>query len=158
FGQDVSEGNLQLKLDQAGMTVTGPAKLAGIPLDVNWVENFTDKASFDEQIHAVGTATAEQRALLGYDYRPMLDGPGKIDLTFTRFADKTATLDASFDLTQSTLAVDFLKWRKEEGKPATGKMLLQLKGDQVVAIPRFQLTAGSDSATGSLTFKPGGGI
>jgi len=158
FGQDVSEGNLQLKLTQAGMTVTGPAKLAGIPLDVNWTENFTDKAPFDEQIHAVGTATAEQRAQLGYDYRPLLDGPGKADLTFTRFSDKTATLDATFDLTQSALAVDFLKWRKEAGKPADAKLTLKLKGDQALSIPQFQLTAGGDTMAGNLTFKAGGGI
>ncbi|HVJ40675.1 MAG TPA: AsmA-like C-terminal domain-containing protein [Dongiaceae bacterium] len=158
FGQDVSDGNLQLKLTQAGMTVTGPVKLAGIPLDVNWIENFTDKAPFDEQIHAIGTATAEQRAQLGYDYRPLVEGPGKADLTFTRFSDKTATLDAAFDLTQSSLAVDFLKWRKEAGKPADAKLTLKLKGDQALSIPQFQLNAGGDTIAGNLAFKPGGGI
>ena|GEM_PF-2629805 len=158
FGTDVTEGNLQLKLTQSGMTVSGPTKLAGIPLDVNWVENFTDNAPFDEQIHAVGTATAEQRATLGYDYRPLVDGPAKADLTFTRYADKTATLDAAFDVTQSTLAVDFLKWRKEAGKAGTAKLLLQLKGDHAVAIPRFELKTGSDTMVGSLAFKPDGGL
>ncbi|HVI91283.1 MAG TPA: AsmA-like C-terminal domain-containing protein [Dongiaceae bacterium] len=158
FGADVTEGNLQLKLTQAGMTVSGPTKLAGIPLDVNWIENFTDNAPFDEQIHAVGTATAEQRATLGYDYRPLADGPAKADLTFTRYADTTATLDAAFDVTQSTLAVDFLKWRKEAGKPGTANLLLQLKGDHAVAVPRFELKTGGDTVTGSLTFKPDGGI
>jgi hypothetical protein len=158
FGQDVTEGNLTLKLDQSGMTVTGPTKLAGIPLDVAWVENFTDKAPFDEQIHAVGTATAEQRAKLGYDYRPMVDGPSKTDLTFTRYADRTGTLDASFELDDATLAVDFLKWRKPAGKTGTAKLRLQLKGDQAVAIPQFSLATGSDKIDGMLSFKPAGGI
>lgn len=158
FNQDVTEGNLALKLNQDGMVITGPAKLAGIPLDVGWTENFTDNAPFDEQIHAVGVATADERALLGYDYRPLVDGPGKADLTFTRYANKTGTLDATFDITQSTIAVDFLKWRKPAGKPGTAKLLLQLKGDTAVAIPRFSLSAGNDNVNGSLTFKPGGGI
>ncbi|HEX9446924.1 MAG TPA: AsmA-like C-terminal region-containing protein, partial [Dongiaceae bacterium] len=149
---------LTLKLDQSGMTVSGPAKLAGIPLDVTWVENFTENAPFDEQIHAIGTATAEQRAKLGYDYRPMVDGPSKTDLTFTRYADKTGTLDASFELDDATLAVDFLKWRKPAGKAGTAKLRLQLKGDQAVTIPQFGLTTGTDKIDGSVTFKPAGGI
>lgn len=158
FGQDVTDGNLTLKLDQSGMTVSGPTKLAGIPLDVTWVENFTNNGPFDEQIHAIGTATSEQRAKLGYDYRPMVDGPSKADLTFTRFADKTGTLDASFELDDTNLAVDFLKWRKPAGKAGTAKLKLQLKGDQAIAIPQFSLAMGSDSVDGNLTFKPAGGI
>lgn len=158
FGQDVSEGNLSLDLTQKGMTIKGPAKLAGIPLDVSWIENFTDKAPFDQQIHAVGTATADQRALLGYDYRPYIDGPGKADLTFTRYPNKRGQLDATFDLQDSTIDLDFLKWRKPAGTPGSAKLRLDLVGDKAVAIPSFQMTAGNLSGNGSLTFKPEGGI
>ncbi len=158
FGQDVTEGNLTLDLNQNGMTIKGPAKLAGAPLDLTWIENFTDSGPFDQQIHAVGMATAEQRALLGYDYRPMVDGPVKADLTFTRFPDKRGQLDGVFDLKDATVNVDFLKWTKAPGAAGTARMRLDLQGDKAIAIPSFDLAANDLSATGNLTFKPDGGI
>ncbi|MET1026925.1 MAG: AsmA-like C-terminal domain-containing protein [Dongiaceae bacterium] len=158
FGRDVSEGMLSLDLNQDGMTIKGGMKLAGIPLDATWIENFTDNGPFNQQIHAVGVVTAEQSAALGYDYRSMLNGSSKLDLTFTRFADHRGQLDGILDLKDTTVNLDFLKWRKAAGTPGTAKMRLDLQGDKVIAISSMDIAAGDLSATGNLKFKPDGSI
>jgi hypothetical protein len=62
FEQDVTEGNLDLVLSQNGMRITGPLKFGGIPLDLQWLENFYDNPPFDQQIRAIGVVNAKQRA------------------------------------------------------------------------------------------------
>ncbi len=54
FDQDVTEGNLDLVLSQNGMRISGPLKFGGIPLDLQWLENFYDKPPFEQQIRAIG--------------------------------------------------------------------------------------------------------
>jgi len=158
FGRDVTDGKLSLDLNQDGMTIKGGMKLASIPLDATWVENFTDKGPFNQQIHAVGVVTADQCAALGYDYRSMLNGSSKLDLTFTRFADKRGQLDGTLDLKDTTVNLDFLKWQKAAGTPGKAKMRLDLQGDKVIAISSMDIAAGDLSATGDLKFKPDGSI
>jgi hypothetical protein len=120
FDRDVTDGNLELVLSQNGMRINGPLKFGGIPLDVQWLENFTDKAPFEQQIRAIGVVDAAQRADFGYETRPFFDGPAQTDLTYVSYPGGRGRIDASFDLTQAALAFDFAKWSKPAGTPGRG--------------------------------------
>jgi hypothetical protein len=156
FGQDVTDGTLDLKLDQNGMTVSGPVKYAGSDLDIQWQQQFGDKVDVRETFQANGRTSTGSRALVGYDFRPWVDGPSDVALKFTRRDDGHGLLEASFDLKDAILAMDFLKWRKPAGTPAKGSLKLNLKGDQPIDIKDLTIDGDGFSIAGGATFAPDG--
>jgi uncharacterized protein YhdP len=156
FGQDVTDGNLALKLDQNGMTVNGPVVYAGSPLDIQWSEQFGDKVDVRETFEAKGKTSTESRALVGYDFRPWVDGPSEVALKFTRHDDGRGLLEADFDLKDAVLALDFVKWRKPAGTPAKGLLKLNLKGDHPLDISTLAIDGEGFSIGGAATFTPDG--
>ncbi|HEY3146506.1 MAG TPA: AsmA-like C-terminal domain-containing protein, partial [Dongiaceae bacterium] len=156
FDRDVTEGNLQLALSQNGMRINGPLKFGGIPLDLQWLENFTDNARFEQQIRAIGMVNADQRADFGYETRPFFDGPAKTDLTYTSYHDGSGRIDASFDLTQSALAFDFAKWSKPAGQPGQGKLAVEMRDKRIRSIPLFDVAAGDLKTAGKIDFDQSG--
>jgi hypothetical protein len=156
FEQDVTEGNLELALTQNGMRISGPLKFGGIPLDLQWLENFYDGARFEQQIRAVGTVNAQQRAAFGYDTRPFFDGPSLTDLTYVSYPDGRGRIDVTFDLTQSALAFDFAKWSKAAGQPGRGKLAVEMRDRRIRSIPLFDVTAGDLKTAGRIDFDQNG--
>ena len=155
FDRDATEGNLQLALSQNGMRISGPLKFGGVPLDLQWLENFYDKAPFERQIRAIGTVDAEGRAAFGYETRPFFDGPAPTDLTYISYADGRGRLDASLDLTNAALAFDFAKWSKPAGQTGRGKVALELRDNQIIQIPLLQVQAGDLTTNGKIEFEGG---
>lgn len=156
FEQDVTEGNLELALTQNGMRINGPLKFGGIPLELQWLENFYDGAPFDQQIRAIGTVNAEQRAAFGYETRPFFDGPSLTDLTYISYPNGRGRIDATFDLTQAALAFDFAKWSKPAGEPGRGKLAVEMRDKRIQSIPLFDVTAGDLKTAGKIDFDASG--
>jgi hypothetical protein len=156
FEQDVTEGNLDLVLSQNGMRISGPLKFGGIPLDLQWLENFYDKPPFEQQIRAIGVVNAEQRAAFGYDTRPFFDGPSQTDLTYISYPDGRGRIDATFDLTQAAVAFEFAKWSKKPGEPGRGKLAVEMRDKRILGIPLFDVTAGDLKTAGKIDFDDSG--
>ena len=156
FDRDVTEGNLDLALSQNGMRISGPLKFGGIPLNLQWLENFYDGATFDQQIRAIGTVNADQRAAFGFETRPFFDGPSQTDLTYISYPDGRGRIDASFDLTQAALAFDFAKWSKPAGTPGQGKLAVEMRDKRIQSIPLFDVTAGDLKTAGKIAFDQNG--
>lgn len=155
FDRDVTEGNLELVLSQSGMRIFGPLKFGGVPIDLQWLENFYDGAPFERQIRAIGRVEAERMAAAGYETRPFLDGPSAADLTYITFGDGRGRLDATLDLTEATMAFDFVKWRKPAGQPGLGRLAVEMRDDRIVGIPAMQVQAGDLSTSGRIGFENG---
>ena len=156
FEQDVTEGNLDLVLSQNGMRISGPLKFGGIPLDLQWLENFYDNPPFEQQIRAIGVVNAEQRAAFGYETRPFFDGPSHTDLTYISYSDGRGRIDANFDLTQAAVAFEFAKWSKKPGEPGRGKLAVEMRDKRILGIPLFDVTAGDLRTAGKIDFDDAG--
>lgn len=156
FGQDVTDGTLALQLDKKGMEVKGPVIFAGMPLAITWTEYFTDDAPVSQKFRAIGPASADQRALLGFDFRPWLDGPCACDISFQKSRNGTGRLDLGFDLKEGVIDLPFIKWKKPAGQPGQGSLSLQMANDKPVAMPAFSLAAGDLKAHGAATFTADG--
>lgn len=156
FGQDVTEGALELALTQEGMKINGPLKFGGIPLELQWLENFYDDPRFESQLRAIGTTTTEQRKQFGYDLGDMIDGPMHADLTYTRFADDKSRLDAIMDLTEAQTKLDFVKWRKDPGIAGEATATVQMVAGKITEVSNFRIAAGDLTTAGSLAFAEGG--
>jgi hypothetical protein len=156
LGQDLTEAALKLNLDENGMTVTGGGKLAGAPLDLTWEEDF-GSGKFIRRIAATGTLDAAQRAALGFDFLPTIDGPVGTDLVYTLLPKKRATVDLKLALAGATLDVSSFGWRKEAGVMGAASFRVELLDDRPLAIPEFTIAAGDLSVRGRARFAEEGG-
>jgi hypothetical protein len=155
FDRDVTNGDLELVLSQNGMRISGPLTFGGVPINLQWLENFTDESKFKRQIRAIGTIDAAQRAAFGYETRPFFDGTSAADLTYISFPDGRGRLDADLDLTDATLAFDFVKWAKPAGTKGSGRVALEFRDDHILQIPAFQVSAGDLKTGGRIEFEGG---
>nr|WP_246423075.1 AsmA-like C-terminal domain-containing protein [Roseospira visakhapatnamensis] len=123
LGQDLTDGDLSLTLDNAGLDVTGRARLGGVAASLDWRENFTAGAAFDRRYVVRGRADTAARARFGLDGPPFappwLDGPVDVDLTYTEIAGQPGVLQARVDLTPATMAMPDLDWVKPAGEEGT---------------------------------------
>ncbi len=156
FGQPLSEGDLTVRVDNAGMLVEGTGRLAGAPARLRWTERFTG-GGFGAQIAVSGTLEAKHRATLGLDLAPYLDGPVPTEALYTRYRDGRQRLDLKLDLGASDLHLPFLSWSKPAGEPGEARLGLDLENDRPRAIPQFEVRAGTLDARGRARFAPDGG-
>jgi uncharacterized protein YhdP len=156
FDQDVTEGALDLALSQDGMRIDGPLKFGGIPIQLQWLEHFSDDAPFKQQIRAQGTVSADQRRAFGFDILPYVDGPVGADLTYIRRADEKARLDFELNLDQADVSVEFLKWKKADGATGHVSATVLMKDSRVVDVPEFDLAAGDLLSKGAIAMNDEG--
>jgi hypothetical protein len=156
LGQDLSDGDAKLQLDRDGMTMAGTGKFGGAPLEFKWEENFSG-GDFTRRIAASGPFDAAQRAALGYDLRPYVDGPVDTAVVFTRLPKKRATVDLKLGLAAATLKLPPVKWTKPPGAPGEAHVALDLAGERVRAITDFSIAAGDLAVAGKAQFDNDGG-
>jgi len=145
--RDLSDGNFELTLNNQGMLALGQAKLAGIASTLRWESHF-EAADFRTRISVAADASAEDLARLGFDYRDLLKGPLKVDLSYVEPRTGLRTITIAFDLTKAAAAIDFAKWQKAPGVPARADLTLTMEGDRPVAITAFQFQSADLSGNG----------
>jgi hypothetical protein len=151
LGQDLSDGDAKLQLGHDGMTLAGTAKFGAAPLDFKWEENFSG-GDFTRRLTASGPFDAAQRAALGYDLRPYVDGPINTAVVYTRLPKKRAAVDLTLGLEAATLKLPPVKWTKPPGTHGDAHVLLELAGDRVRAVPDFSIAAGDLAVVGKAQF------
>ena len=155
FGYSVADADLAVTVNNDALTVDGAARINGVPTQLSWTENFGD-ADLRSEITLSGEPDADQIAALGLDVRRFLDGPVGTELVHRRFADDSASLDASFDLAAAALDLPLIEWHKAAGEVGAANLELDLEGGRPVAVPEFTVAAGSLAATGRARFAIGG--
>lgn len=151
LGQPLSDGDISLELDREAMAMQGTAKFGGAPIKFRWDENF-GKADYIRKITASGIVSAEQRAAMGFDYRPMIDGPVDGTVEYTRLPKKRARVDLKLKLEQATLQLPVVDWEKPKGTPGDAYVVLDLADERLRDIPEFSLVAGDLVASGNARF------
>lgn len=149
--QDFTDGSLKLKLNQNGMSLVGNGSFAGIPVALEWQENFS-AGKFIRRIANKGTVTAAQLSALGFDYRPYIDGAVGADIVYTVLPKKHETVAVKLDLAQSAMAIDAVNWRKEPGVPGAASFEVDLQDGHVTAVNDIAIAAGDLAADGNAKF------
>ena len=183
LGRDVTDGTLDLKIDAKGMGGKGTVKLAQVPLEVRWTENFSRTVAEASRIELNGSLNEPDRAALGLSFEPYVSGPVGVRAVMTS-AKQGMKVAADVDLTRATLVVDEVSWKKPAGTDAkvhlTSEMTpsvpmilafdgsgagLQTRGqikftEQNKAVREVafdRLVYGRSDMKGTLAMKPGGG-
>ncbi|MGH6948664.1 MAG: AsmA-like C-terminal domain-containing protein, partial [Kiloniellales bacterium] len=147
--QDVTEGTLDLVVDRQGMTVTGPARFAGIPLEAEWREEFNDKAAFTSRVSAkVPRVVEEDWRRFGIEPAPLLSGPVSGALVVTARRDGSGEISTAIDLREASLQIAPLLWKKPQGKAGTADLLFTWRPGHPLSIPKIEVDAGTLYARG----------
>ncbi len=161
LGQDLSEGTVSLTLDGAGMDVTGAARVGGVPVSLDWRENFTTGAEFDRRYRVSGRMDNAARArfrLSGAPFQPpWLDGPVDATLTYTETRGRPGALRADVDLSPATLALAALDWRKPAGVPGRAAVTGRFS-DEAMTVDFDVTTAAAGTARGQARLTGGGDL
>lgn len=159
-GIAVSDGELKLDLDNAGMDVTGTARLDGVPASLQWRENFLDEADPQSRVTLKGDLTEDQLAARLPALRNRLGGPLAVDALVVVDKRKKTTVSGRLDLARARLALPELNWNKPAGEAGSGRFSVSFEKGRPVRPFQLGLDAGGlklagtgayDSAAGALT-------
>jgi AsmA-like C-terminal region/Protein of unknown function len=153
FGRDLSDGTLDLKLDHTTAEVQGTAKLAGVPVALDWRESLDPKAAVQRHYGVKATLDAAQRAALGLDIiGDNITGPIGVDASYDLDAKKRAKVDAALDLTKAGLDVKMLGLKKAPGVKAIGRVALGLVDDRLAGAATASLAGQGIDAKATAMF------
>jgi hypothetical protein len=158
FGQDLTDGNLALRVDQRGMEVSGSLTLGGIPLTADWAERFYSGDGPETKILAevprIDDAGFEALGLSTGEY---MSGPLslKVDLEQDRGGPMKVAVDAG--LAEARLALPPLTWEKPAGAPGTASAVFYLENERLISIRALDAQAGTLVIQGEIDFDPESG-
>ena len=152
---DMSEGALRLGIDEASMDLRGTARLQGIPATVSWQENFGGDAPFARALEVSMTVTPEDRAVLGLDLAPYMQGSVALDARYSDPGGARPHATLLFDLTKARLGSPDLPWSKPAGEPGTLRVLAAVPPEGAIRLTRIEVDAGSLNAVGQATLARG---
>jgi len=161
LGRGIQNSSLDLKVDNAGMTVTGDVKFDTIPAQLVWRENFGKKQAYRSRYDLSAVIEDVHRLKdLGLDMEPFSDdyvsGALGASIRFTVFDDIDRRLEVSADITEAKLTASALGWEKKVGVPGRAEIVLDLERDVVVDIPSFSIKASDLLVKGAIKYADDG--
>lgn len=150
LGQDMTEGRLDLSVDQSGMQIAGPLQLGGVPLTVSWKESFTEKAEVRSVMEAqIPHTLDEDRARFGLDIGDAVRGPLASTVSMVARSNGLTSLRISADLKEATMSLPEVHWQKTAGTEGSLSMQIELDDAGPLAYRDIVLQAGDLVARGS---------
>jgi len=161
LGRDIQDSSLDLKVDNAGMTITGDVKFDAIPAQLVWRENFGDNQAYRSRYDLSAVIEDVRRIKdLGLDMEPFsgdyLNGALGASIRFTVFDDIDRRLEVSADITEANLTASALGWEKKIGVPGRAEIVLDLERDVVVDVPSFSIKASDLLVRGAIKYADDG--
>ncbi len=144
FGLDVGEGQLELSIDNDGMSVAGELLLQNFPTILTWQQNFKETAAFKNRYEISAHVTNVQNITdLGIDVSPfsadMIEGEVPVNVHVVETYDGYTELEARASLDGVLMSIPVINWRKEEGVPGEAQVSVQMQNNEVIAIPKFAI-------------------
>ena len=121
-GIDASQGELKLALDDAGLDLTGAARLNGLASTIHWRENFSDTAEFGTKVAVKAPVGPGDLRVRGVDPGPMFTGSTDADLQVTIDRKKRIIANGVIDLARARLELPVLGVVKPQGQAGTARL------------------------------------
>ncbi|MPZ10164.1 MAG: hypothetical protein GEU89_08095 [Kiloniellaceae bacterium] len=152
LGQDMSEGQLSVGVDENGLRISGPLTLGGVPLSVRWRESFAEapkvRSVMEAEIPRIDDAG---RARFGLDIGDAVEGPLKASVSMIRRDGGLTSLQVSADLLEATVALPEVHWSKPPGTAGSLSLTVELDDSGPLAYRDIVLQAGDLVARGQAT-------
>lgn len=152
----VDDGKFDIALDKAGMRLNGTAKLAGVPMSLDWKESFLQADKTRSHITFQADADDAQRTALAFNLPDLVGLKGKVGVKGAVAIDRdhVTTLDLNADIAAAELTVDKIALRKAAGDAATADLSFVFKGDTLAHIPRLHIAGKDLTVDGDIDLGP----
>ncbi len=156
LGEDMTQGDLSVKVTRDMMSVDGNAVFDGVPARVSGVNHFTDHAPFVSRYTVKATLDEEARHRFDLDTRPYLAGPVGVELIWTELGGSKGDLSVAANLGSASLNFGLLGWAKSPEFPGTAQASLSLEDQRLTKMRSFSITAEDLDVAGEAVFTPDG--
>ena len=151
LGQDVTDGDVQLRVDRNALTLTGRVKLGPVPADIDMTRNFAAAAPIIGRTRAVArVAGAADFAAFGFDAAPYISGPTNVVADYVERQGGRSDVTVDLTLDDAAVSIDQLDWHKEAGRPATAHVVVDLAGGRAIDVTNVSVSAGDPTSGGLL--------
>ncbi len=130
-GIAITGGIMALHVDGKSMKAHGAIQVNGAPMGITWSEDFTGQLAVGTRMDVTSTLNDQNRADLGLDLRPYIEGKNTITAIFTGHGGKVYNAKIDADLSGSRLSAPQLNWAKTAGEPARLSADIAFKPDQI---------------------------
>jgi hypothetical protein len=160
LGSDITGGEIDIRVDNKGMDLTGTVNIGKIPTALVWRENFDDKKEFQRRYDLrARIGVARDMAELGLDIAPFTDkyirGIVDANVRFTIVDDVARRLEIQIDIKDAELSAPTFGWKKALGVPGQATIVVDFKGDRISDVPRFIISSDDLKVRGRGTYGKG---
>ncbi|MBT3358488.1 MAG: hypothetical protein HN403_02540 [Rhodospirillales bacterium] len=159
IGHDIRNGELELRVDNKGMAVSGKVELGTMPGTLEWQKSFDEEAPVRSTYVLRGAVNdAQIKQELALDFAPFseefMQGAIGTEIRWDVLGTGEERMTATLDLTQASLTLPQFGWFKQPGIEGAAQIELVLQGEKVIKVPAFSIAAGDLTAQGSAAFNP----
>lgn len=154
FDFDLTEGALDMTVDNEGMDVAGAAMLNGQPVTLGWRENFSSEAPQRATVSLTGTIDEAGLAMFGLPIAGLFDGPVdlRVDISSNRDNSYDAVISAGLD--NASFGFEAFDWEKPAGVPGSAAAAIRVVLGEPAMITSFDVRAGDLTAKGVAELNP----
>jgi hypothetical protein len=157
LGQDITDGQLKLKLDGKGMALEGNVVIGGVPARVELTRSFLANQPVVGRLVARGALDKSQRSAFGFDFlEPYVEGRSEHVVTLVDMEGGRQEVTVEGDLTPARLVLVDAKWEKRPGVPGAMRAVIRLEAMRAREVSAFTLTGGGLETAGKVTFAEDG--
>jgi hypothetical protein len=136
----VDDGHMKISIGLEGLQGEGDISIAGVPSKIKWKENF--KAGKGNSSEFLLSANMNESAQIdwGFDTHGAVTGDVPVNLIARGRGPKISEIEFAADLTQSTIDIDSIDFRKAPGEVAKAEMLVKLTQSGALNLENFKIT------------------
>ncbi len=151
-GVDISEGKIDVAMENGVLTAKGPAKISGIPSEISWQRG--PAPDFLQSAVIKTTLDGEQRRTLGVDLGTFVRGPVAVTATIANLADPQGRVDISADLGDVAMRIQQIGWSRPAIPKTTATMTFYGKGEKGPRVEDMEIKGKGLSIKGSMLLAP----
>ncbi len=149
FGLTPRDGDIRLKVNNAGLSATGTMRLFASPATIDWREDFRKGAKVRTNLVVSGRLPDLSRPGFGVPPTRLVKGASDVNVVVTARSDGSTEILAGFELVDAAVDLSAAGWTKPVGVPGTANVVVTLDEKGVRAVDKFSVEAGSSKLLGS---------
>jgi hypothetical protein len=154
-GIDLTEGEIELSVEEGAFKAAGPAKIAGVPAKLVWTRAAGAGAKQSAVIET--KLDGEQRKKIGLDLGTFLRGPIGIKATIDDLGDPQGKIELEADLGEAEMRITAINWVRPATSKTTAKLTYYGKGEKGRRVEDLVVKGQGVSIKGGVSLNAKGG-
>jgi hypothetical protein len=158
MNRDLTDGTFALEIAKTGAHLRGNSRFDGVPLNIDANLFFKPTEGAQARYRVALILDDAQRRRLGFDFFPgRVAGTVAVDLTYRTIDPVHADAEAVLDLRAASLSVVEAGWKKPPGAPASARLALELRDEQITQLRKIEIGAAGLDGKFAVRLEPNSG-